>query len=235
MTTPPRAAEPGRAGPLGRLGGAVGARPVVAIAVWTVLVVIAVATALAGAGGQNLFDRLQNGAPSVTGEASHADDLLAGTGAATESVTLLVNGVTLDDPRLLLWANRLGASLGTLPHTEFVDPLALPSLPGGGHPQAIASAFSSDDRGVLLTATVSGVGSGDPDSATVDRAATELRHAATQLTPENSTVRPARSAVRRIASRRMPRRSSSLRCHDSPMAARAERYSSRKRLTTSSP
>jgi RND superfamily putative drug exporter len=176
--------EPGRAGPLGRLGGAVGARPFVAIAVWAVLVAIAVATALFGAGGQSLFDRLQNGAPSVTGEASRADDLLAGNGAATESVTLLVHGVTLDDPRLLSWANGLGAALGDLPHTRFVDPLALPSLPGGGHPPAIAAAFSSDDRGVLLTATVSGVGAGDPDSGTVDRAVAELNRAATQLRSE---------------------------------------------------
>ncbi|MEO6116959.1 MAG: MMPL family transporter [Pseudolysinimonas sp.] len=173
--------EPGRAGPLGRLGGAVGARPVIAIAVWAVLVAIAVVTALAGAGGQNLFDRLQNGSPGVTGEASRADDLLAGNGAATESVTLLVHGVTLDDPKLLHWANRLGSALERLPHTRYVDPLTLPTLPGGGHPPAIAAAFSSDDRGVLLTATVSGVGAGDPDSATVDRATTELRRAATQL------------------------------------------------------
>src|SRR5664279_1673553 len=92
----PRMTEPGRAGPLGRLGGAVGAHPLISLAVWAVLVAIAVATALAGAGGQTLFDRLKNGAPSVTAEASHADDLLAGHGAATESVTLLVNGVTLD-------------------------------------------------------------------------------------------------------------------------------------------
>jgi len=177
-------AGPGRAGPLGRLGGAVGAHPVAAIVVWAVLVAIAVATAVAGAGGQNLFDRLKNGAPSVAGEASRADDLLAGHGAATESATLLVHGVALDDPRLLLWANRLGATLSRLPHTGYVDPLVLPSLPGGGHPAAIASAFSPDGRGVLLTATVSGVGARDPDSATVDRAVAELRRAAAQLRSE---------------------------------------------------
>lgn len=180
----PRINEPGRAGPLGRLGGAVGAHPLISLAVWAVLVAIAVATALAGAGGQSLFDRLKNGAPSVTGEASHADDVLAGHGAATESVTLLVHGVTLDDPKLLLWANRLGAALERLPHTSYLDPLVLPRTPGGGHPAAIASAFSSDGRGVLLTATVSGVGSGDPDAATVDHATAELRRAAGQLRAE---------------------------------------------------
>jgi uncharacterized membrane protein YdfJ with MMPL/SSD domain len=174
------------AGQLGRLGGAIGAHPFVAIAVWAALVAIAVATALAGAGGQNLFDRLQSGAPSVSGEASHADDLLASHGAATESVTLLVHGVTLDDPRLLLWANHLGASLSKLPHTAYLDPLILPTVPGGGHPPAIASAFSSDDRGVLLTATVTGVGSGDPDTTTVDRAVAELRRAGAQLRSEFS-------------------------------------------------
>ncbi|MES1170275.1 MAG: hypothetical protein ABUL47_06275, partial [Leifsonia sp.] len=80
---------PGRAGPLGRLAGLVGARPVVSLAVWAVLVAIAVATAVAGAGGQTLFDRLKNGAPSVTGEASRADDTLAGGAVTGESVTLL--------------------------------------------------------------------------------------------------------------------------------------------------
>jgi RND superfamily putative drug exporter len=172
--------------PLGRLGGAVGAHPIVAIAVWAVLVAIAVATALAGAGGQNVFDRLKNGAPGVSGEASRADDLLAGHGASTESVTLLIHDVTLDDPKLQIWANELGAKLGRLPHTAFVDPLALPTRPGGGHPAAIAPAFSADGRGVLLTATVSGVGNADPDPATVDRVTSELRTAGAKLRSEFS-------------------------------------------------
>jgi len=176
--------EPGRAGPLGRLGGAVGVHPLISLAVWAVLVAIAVATALAGVGGQSLFDRLKNGAPSVTGEASHADDVLAGHAAASQSVTLLVHGVILDDPKLLLWANRLGAALGRLPHTTYLDPLVLPRTPGGGHPAAIASAFSTDGSGVLLTATVSGVDGAGPDSATVDRATAELRRAAKQLRTE---------------------------------------------------
>ncbi len=173
--------EPGRAGPLGRLGGVVGAHPLISLAVWAVLVAIAVATALAGAGGQSLFDRLKNGAPSVTGEASHADDVLAGHAAATESVTLLVHGVALDDPKLLAWANGLGTALERLPHTSYVDPLVVPRTPGGGRPAAVAAAFASDGRGVLLTATVSGVGGSAPDSDTVDRATTELRRAATEL------------------------------------------------------
>jgi len=176
--------EPGRAGPLGRLGGAVGAHPLISLVIWAVLVAIAVATALAGAGGQNLFERLKNGAPGVTAEASRADDVLAGGAAASQSVTLLVHGVALDDPKLLVWANRLGADLGQLPHTAYLDPLVLPRTPGGGHPAAVASAFSTDGRGVLLTATVSGVGSGSPDSATVDRATAELRRAAAELRHE---------------------------------------------------
>src|SRR3954465_9489675 len=99
---------PGRAGPLGRFGGLVGAHPLISLAVWAVLVAIAVATALAGAGGQSLFDRLKNGAPSVSAEASHADDMLGGGARPTKSVPLLVQGVALDDPGLLLWATRLG-------------------------------------------------------------------------------------------------------------------------------
>ena len=176
--------EPGRAGPLGRLGGAAGAHPFISLAVWAVLVAIAVATALAGAGGQSLFERLKNGAPGVTAEASRADDLLAGHAAASESVTLLVHGVALDDPKLLLWANQLGAELQKLPHTAYLDPLVLPRTPGGGRPAAIAPAFSSDGRGVLLTATVLGVGAGDPDPATVDRVTAQLRTAAAQLRAE---------------------------------------------------
>src|SRR3954447_22733787 len=146
--------EPGRAGPLGRLGGVVGAHPLISLGVWAVLVAIAVATALASAGGQSLFDRLKNGAPSVSAEASHADDMLGGDGPTTQSVTLLVHGLALDDPRLLLWANQLGTALERLPHTTYVDPLVLPTPPDGTHPPAIAAAFSSDGRGVLLTARV---------------------------------------------------------------------------------
>ncbi len=174
-------ARPGRVGPLGRLGGAVAGRPFVAIGIWAVLVAIAVATALAGAGGQTLFDRLNSGAPGVAGEASRADEVLAGHGSASDSVTLLVHGVALDDPRLLLEADRLGAALRKLPHTSYVDPLLLPALPDGSHPPAAAAAFSSDGRGVLLTATVSGVGSSDPDPATVDRATAAMRSTASQL------------------------------------------------------
>lgn len=176
-----RTNEPGRAGPLGRLGGAVGAHPLISLIVWAVLVAIAVATALAGAGGQTLFERLKNGAPGVTAEASRADDVLAGGAAASESVTLLVHGVALDDPKLLAWANGLGAALEQLPHTVYLDPLVLPRTPGGGRPAAVASAFSTDGRGVLLTATVSGVGTGSPDATTVDRATAELRRAAAEL------------------------------------------------------
>ncbi|HEY4226070.1 MAG TPA: MMPL family transporter [Pseudolysinimonas sp.] len=175
-------AAPGRVGPLGRLGGAVGTHPVVAIVIWAVLVATAVATALAGAGGQTLFDRLKSGAPGVTGEATRADAALAGNGPATDSVTLLVHGVTLHDPQLILETNRLGTALKKLPHTDYIDPLVLPTLPDGSHPAAIAAAFSPDGTGVLLTATVSGVGSSDPDPATVDRVTAAMRHTASRLT-----------------------------------------------------
>ncbi|MFC5503166.1 MMPL family transporter [Lysinimonas soli] len=168
-------------GPLGRLGGAVGRHPFIAIACWAVIVAVALATAVAGLGGQTVFQRLQGQAPSVDGEASKADAILSGGGQSTQSFTLLVHGVDLADGRLSAVANRLGTTLAALPDTSYLNPLAAPVLPGGAHPAAIASSFASDDKGVLFTTTVSGRHGGDPDPDTVDRAQAALEHAANEI------------------------------------------------------
>ena len=158
-----------------------GRHPLIAIACWAVLVAVAVATALVGATGQNVFDRLKGEAPGVSGESSRADELLAGSGPAHQSVTLLLHGVNLHDPAVLEWANRLGATLQKVPHTEFANPLLVPLQGDGTRAPAVAAAFSTDGRGVLLTATVEGVGSRDPSSATVDRVEADMRKAATTV------------------------------------------------------
>ncbi len=170
---------PGRVGPLGRLGGLVGRHPIIAIACWAVLVALAVATAVAGAGGQTLFERLKGEAPGVTGESSRADDILSGTGPAHESVTLLLHGVDVSDPAVQDWADRLGARVHALPNTTFADPLLVPRRPDGTRAPAVAAAFSADGRGVLLTATVAAArAGGTPDPATISRLETEMRSAA---------------------------------------------------------
>jgi uncharacterized membrane protein YdfJ with MMPL/SSD domain len=164
--------------PLGRLGGIVGRHPVLALLCWAVLVTIAVATALAGASGQTLFERLKGGAPSVSGEASAANSYLAGSGPATSSLTLLLHGVDLQDPAVARWANSLGTTVDAQPNTHFVDPLLVPTLGDGTRAPAVAAAFSRDGTGVLFSATVSGVGGADPDPATVNLVKSALRASA---------------------------------------------------------
>ncbi|QDZ14611.1 MMPL family transporter [Humibacter ginsenosidimutans] len=177
-----RAPSEHRIGPIGRLGTACARHPWLTIAVWAAVVVAAAATALAGIGGQNLFDRLSGSVPSVHGESSEGADRLA-SGASTKSVTLLVHGVDPSDPELVSRTTALARQLAALPHTTVADPLA---VPGGIHNPAVAPLVAKDGDGILVTATVTGVNGHSASQATLDRAQHDMDAAATDLRAAHS-------------------------------------------------
>jgi RND superfamily putative drug exporter len=102
---------------------------------------------VAGSGGQSLFGRLVNAAPSVKGESSAGQHVIAQNSKAT-TYTLLVHGVDLSDPRLTSLAASLAPKAAAIPTARYVDPFAVPRT-------AVAALFSTDDRGVLLSITTS--------------------------------------------------------------------------------
>jgi len=85
--------------PLARLGESVAKRPWIAIGAWAAVLITIVGIALFGVTGENLFDRLSTSAFEVDSESSRGQDVLASE-HASDSVTLLVHGVALDDPLL---------------------------------------------------------------------------------------------------------------------------------------
>jgi RND superfamily putative drug exporter len=145
-----------------------------------VVVGAAAATALAGVGGQTLFDRLAGSVPSVHGESSKGADRLA-SGASGTSVTLLIHDVDPSDAELAARTGALARDLAELPGTTVADPLAVPG--GVGNP-AVAALVAKDGRGILITATVRGVdghaasrSSADRVQKAMDAAASDLRAA----------------------------------------------------------
>jgi RND superfamily putative drug exporter len=163
-------------GPVGRLGAAASRRPWIALSCWLLVVVVAVATALGGIGGQTLFDRLGGSIPSVHGESSAGSDRLS-TGSGT-SVTLLIHGVDLQDPSVVARTSTLARALAALPGTSVADPLA---VPGGIRNPQVAPLVAKDGRGILITATVAGVDGKDAPQRTVDEARRLIDAAALDL------------------------------------------------------
>ncbi len=165
-----------RPGALGRVASASARHPFRVLTAWVVVVAAAVALALAGVTGEDLFDRLgSDGGSWSNGESREADDLLAGND--TESTTLLLHDVDPADPGLARIVADLGDRLAELPGVTLTDPLALPLLPDGTPDPRVAPLFAEDGRGVLVVAAVS-TAEGD---ATVDEVVAELRAAADEV------------------------------------------------------
>lgn len=173
-----------RVGPLARIGRASAAHPWLTLCGWIVVLAIAVSTALVGATGDSLFERLVSAAPGADGEAAEADELLSANGEETEALTLLVHGVDLGDPELASAASTLGDSLAKRDHVDFVNPLIVPTLPDGSRLPELVPVFSADHQGVLFTATIEGVDGEDPDEKLVDEVAAEMRATADDLRAE---------------------------------------------------
>ena len=168
-------------GTLSRLATAAARRPVVALVAWGLALGVAGALALGGVGGDTLFQRLKSEAPTAAGQASEGSGILAGDGGATESLTLVAHGIDPQDATAAGETAALAQRAADLPHTELVDPLAVPRLPDGSVVPALAPLIADDGDGFLLTGTVSGVDGADPDPATVDELLAELTTTADAL------------------------------------------------------
>jgi uncharacterized membrane protein YdfJ with MMPL/SSD domain len=168
--TPHPAARPGM---LGRAAAASARHPFRVLAAWALILGTAIALALVGVTGDDLFDRLgSDGGSWSNGESEEADELLAGPDV--ESTTLLLYDLDPTDPRLVEIVTDLAARLDPLEGVEFANPLVLPPLPDGNPDPRVAGLYAADGDGVLLTASTD-----DPDteSAVID----ELRRTADEI------------------------------------------------------
>jgi RND superfamily putative drug exporter len=170
-----------RRSPLGRIGTSAARHPLLFLGAWVLVLAAIVATAILGLGGQSLFGRLANGAPSVHEESYNGQQVLTPKTQST-TYTLLVHDVDLDSATLATAAKTLGRRASTLPRVRYVDPLAIPLRADGSRQPALAALFSSDGRGVLLSVSTLGIGTAAPTPAAeksvrdlLDSTATELR------------------------------------------------------------
>ncbi len=121
--TPPEADR--RPGLLGRIASASARHPFRTLTAWLLILGTAIALALVGVTGEDLFDRLgSDGGSWSNGESEHADELLAGDDA--ESTTLLVYGMDVFDPDLAELVAALGDRLDDIPDVTLTSPLGLP-------------------------------------------------------------------------------------------------------------
>ncbi|GAB2694190.1 MMPL family transporter [Thalassiella azotivora] len=136
---------------LASLGRRIADHPLLVLLTWAALVTGG-ALASTGVVGDGLFDRLEQGEPSVPGEASQGRALLEAAEQDGPSLTLLLDGVAPDDPALAAPLQRARADLTARDDVaSVVDPTALPAA----DPRA-AALVAEDGRGVLVTATVAG-------------------------------------------------------------------------------
>ncbi len=142
-------------GALERIGLAVARRPAIALITWILIVTASVATALIGVTGETIFDRFLAGAPTVDGESSRAEDLLAGGEVDLERLTLLIHGLDTTDPDLGEAVADAVAELDQ-PGVTVVDPLALPRQQNGDPLPEVAFLFAQDGEGVLIPVTIDG-------------------------------------------------------------------------------
>ncbi|WP_448060682.1 MMPL family transporter [Cellulomonas hominis] len=146
------------------LGRTVARHPRLTIVVWLVVAALGLALALVGVGGENLFDRLTTGAPSVPGSDSKtASDILDGDDAGA-SLTLAVQGA---DPTTAGLSDALAPARGDLTAiagvASVIDPLQLPD--GAANPAA-APLLAEDGDGFLLVVELEpGLGEDQQDAA----------------------------------------------------------------------
>ncbi len=154
------------------LGRTVARHPRLTIAVWLVVAALGFALALVGVHGENLFDRLTTGAPSVPGSDSKtASDILNGDDAGA-SLTLAVQGV---DPTTTGLSDALAPARADLAAVtgvaSVIDPLQLPE--GAANPAA-APLLAEDGDGFLMVVELEPGLSEDQEEAALDAVADRL-------------------------------------------------------------
>lgn len=157
-----------------RLGRAVAHHPRLTVVVWLVLAVAGYALAVLGVHGENLFDRLSTGAPSVPGSESVAgQDVLDEASTTGPSVTLAVSGVDPADPAVAeAFAPLREELVGIDGVASVIDPLA---LPGGVQNPAAAPLVARDGDGFLVVVELAPDLTGEQEAAAHDEAVDTLR------------------------------------------------------------
>lgn len=154
--------------PLERLGGVAARHPIVTLGAWAIFLAIAIGTAILGATGETIFDRLQSAAPTADGESTRADEVLAGDEQERESLTLLVYGVDPASAEAASIGAELGVAIRDLTNSTLLAPFGLPA-------SVVGSLLAEDGDGFLISVTIEGVGGSEPDAAAAEKALTALR------------------------------------------------------------
>lgn len=155
-------------GVLDRLGLTVARHPRLTVLTWAVVAVACLFLALVGVGGQNLFDRLTTGEPTVPGsDSARAGELLSETSTAGASLSLVVQGV---DPATEGLADALAPARDDVAGVEgvvsVIDPFVLPDGPAN---PAAAPLLARDGDGFLMVAELDpALSADDRDAALAD-------------------------------------------------------------------
>ncbi|WP_369408675.1 MMPL family transporter [Cellulomonas triticagri] len=133
------------------LGRTVARHPRLTVLVWALVAAACLLLALVGVGGQNLFDRLSTGEPSVPGsDSARASELLAETDTSGASLSLVLQGV---DPTTEGVAEALAPAREDVAAVDgvltVIDPFVLPDGPAN---PAAAPLLAQDGDGFLLVA-----------------------------------------------------------------------------------
>lgn len=136
------------------LGRTVARHPRVTVALWALFTIVGFALALVGVHGENLFDRLTSGEPTVTGsDSQRASTIMEDSDTSGAGLTLVVRGVDPTLPGLTDALAPARTELAAIPHVaSVIDPLALPD--GAANPAA-APLLAQDGDGFLVVVELS--------------------------------------------------------------------------------
>ena len=127
---------------LARLGGLIARHPRTWVAAWAVIAIACFAVAVGGVTGESLFERLHSGAPTVESESSRAQDVIAESQPALETLTMQVTGADLTDVATVQAGASATREVAQVPGVKTVrspllapggvtDPSVAPLLKGG--------------------------------------------------------------------------------------------------------
>ncbi|WP_421741410.1 MMPL family transporter [Cellulomonas sp.] len=161
-------------GVFARVGRAVAHHPRLTVVAWLVLAVLGYGLAVLGVHGENLFDRLSTGAPSVPGsESAEGRQILEEADESGPSLTLVLQGVDPTDPEVATSLAAARADLAAIDGVvSVIDPLGLPD--GAANPAA-APLVAEDGDGFLVVVEIAPDLSPDEEQAALDEVAERLR------------------------------------------------------------
>jgi RND superfamily putative drug exporter len=156
-----------------RVGRAVAHHPRLTVVAWLVLAVLGYGLAVLGVHGENLFDRLSTGAPSVPGsQSAQGLAILDEADESGPSLTLVLQGVDPANPEVATGLAAVRTDLAEIDGVlSVIDPLALPD--GAANPAA-APLVAQDGDGFLVVVELAPDLAGDEEQAALDQVADRL-------------------------------------------------------------